>query len=460
MQATAIAEQPPNLPGIHEATEPETRPTTADESSMLDKSKSFAEQREQGIRKRAKPTNGFVKPPIPGHDRVAPVSVPQDSVMAAWLQDQRDIFAEELQATNPPPQPGRSFSQYLFNDAIPATGVFLAQTFRQMFYIAALLAVGFAMFSIYMNSPALIERLLDSLTPQPIIIGNGSAPAQLPRQVEVRLASLEKSVSSLAAVPQWTASAKSQIKSLETNQGRQADQLSQQNNELQGIRQRLSSPGAGKDTNSALRLMNFFSPKLGASIDPRLTSPTHANTLNWKQKLYMSLVWIPGPLPPAAVLEDWDEAADCWCAAASDKGKAQVGISIPYRVTPSKWTLEHTWKEGTFDISSAPKRIELWLQFSEEGAAKVRNARAEYLEGIATCSEPSGLDATFVCVGKALYDIDGPGHVQTFDLDVDLKSLHVASSSAVVRVTENYGQEWTCLYRVRLHGVIAGDDCV
>ena len=64
-------------------------------------------------------------------------------------------------------------------------------------------------------------------------------------------------------------------------------------------------------------------------------------------------------------------------------------------------------------------------------------------------------------IGSAHYQIQtknsGAGdvvdNVQTFKLDINQNDLSLSTREIMVMVTKNYGAAYTCLYRVRMHGV-------
>lgn len=203
----------------------------------------------------------------------------------------------------------------------------------------------------------------------------------------------------------------------------------------------------------ALKSVNFFSAGLGALVDPYLTSPSQARKpASWLAKLYLSTIWIPGSKPPMAALESWEEATDCWCAAASNHGhgKAQLAVRMPYTIFPTKFTIEHVPREGTLDIRSAPRWVEVWAEIANPD----QRVAAEERSVAVGCQVPVPR-AGYVCLARVEYRTDAVNHVQTFDLGVDLRSMGVGVKRVVVRVTENWGREWTCLYRVRMHGELA-----
>ncbi|KAF2103551.1 hypothetical protein NA57DRAFT_53068 [Rhizodiscina lignyota] len=206
---------------------------------------------------------------------------------------------------------------------------------------------------------------------------------------------------------------------------------------------------------NALNQVNFFSPKLGTIVNPHLTSATMAKgTKTVTQWLYALTPMVMTPNRPVEALLPWQEPGDCWCAAKAD-GKSQIGVILPYPVYPTAFVIEHVPKQGTLDIGSAPRDIELWVQAPSPAA---RDALANAYETInpgQPCLGGGSMPNNYVCVGKAVYDVDGWNHVQSFRLGVDFKALGIEVRQVVVRVTENHGQAWTCLYRTRLHGELA-----
>ncbi|KAG9587906.1 hypothetical protein KCV01_g12866, partial [Aureobasidium melanogenum] len=98
---------------------------------------------------------------------------------------------------------------------------------------------------------------------------------------------------------------------------------------------------------------------------------------------------------------------------------------------------------GTLDIGAAPREFEVWVR-SRVGA----EAPQSYNPHLGCGDAPeSGL----VCIGKASYDIHALNHVQNFDLE-DVDGAISFVDFAIIRFINNWGQDWTCIYRIRLHG--------
>lgn len=193
---------------------------------------------------------------------------------------------------------------------------------------------------------------------------------------------------------------------------------------------------------AALHSVNFFSRALGAVVDPHLTSPTMASR-GLTRRVLQKLTWIPGDLPPAAVLVGWEEPTDCWCAARSPgTGKAQIGIVMPHKIVPETLLVEHIPRDGTLDIGSAPRGMEVWVEVEDEGVR-------------AALGQPEDRPGEkFVRVGSFEYRVDALNHVQAFNLNSELLTQSPVNK-VVVRVTGTWGRDWACLYRLRMNGTPA-----
>ncbi len=207
----------------------------------------------------------------------------------------------------------------------------------------------------------------------------------------------------------------------------------------------------------ALKRVNFFSPHIGAVVDPHLTSPTQGWVpLSWAQLIFGSFSTVPQPPPPVMALERWEELSECWCSAEAPGGQSQLAVIMPLQIWPSAVTVEHMPREGSLDILSAPKWMELWVEVASprDLLAVTEYRRSSGLQEPFECSG-SPVGQGYACAGRWMYDIHGPNHVQTFRLDVDFQSLGVRVKKSVIRVTESWGRDYTCLYRLRMHGDVA-----
>ena len=193
---------------------------------------------------------------------------------------------------------------------------------------------------------------------------------------------------------------------------------------------------------------NYFSPGLGASIDPSLSSTTFTDTPQFRVARVMTKVIAKRRNPPITALMGWEEPGDCWCSTIdpTGKGQAQLAVSLRLPLFPKQVTVEHLPMSMTpaGDISSAPREIEFWVQTDEP-------VRQHYHSRNDKCSDGQ---QGWACMGAFKYNIHGSNHVQTFDLDAEVA---VPVNKVIVRVISNWGAKHSCIYRVRLHGDAADE---
>lgn len=193
-----------------------------------------------------------------------------------------------------------------------------------------------------------------------------------------------------------------------------------------------------------LKKPNYFSPGLGAIIEPGRTSSTFDNSSTSLGSWYRGRVRRANP--PLAALMKWEEFGDCWCAAPNPmRGYARLGVSVPRRLFPKQVTIEHApmTMSPTGKINNAPRNIELWAETDQP-------IKHHYGQSHNKCLDPGDLRGLgYVCLGAFKYNIHASNNVQTFDLDAELTA---STSRVVVQVTSNWGAPNTCIYRVRLHG--------
>jgi hypothetical protein len=206
----------------------------------------------------------------------------------------------------------------------------------------------------------------------------------------------------------------------------------------------------------SLSAVNYFSPNMGAVIDPSHSSPTalrSSKKVGWFGKPLQHLT-----APPVAAIMKWEEAGECWCAAKSTgiRGKAQLGIMTEHKIAPRRLIIEHIPKTGTQSISSAPQDFELWAETSsaetaEEWRRQLRNGHPHY---DAECAGASAPTDTSVCIASGTYDIHADNWVQSFDMFTGMENIfpQIGAVKFYYRVMSNWNSPQTCTYRVRLTG--------
>jgi len=79
-------------------------------------------------------------------------------------------------------------------------------------------------------------------------------------------------------------------------------------------------------------------------------------------------------------------------------------------------------------------------------------ARTDAGEEILTQPRSLPHSARYVRIAQFEYDADEPNAVQTFPVDEEVRNMEMDFGIVVLRVLSNWGQEFTCLYRFRVHG--------
>jgi hypothetical protein len=204
---------------------------------------------------------------------------------------------------------------------------------------------------------------------------------------------------------------------------------------------------------------NFFSPTLGAIVDPRLTSPTLRRSEGLRGRLYHMIFRDPSNSPPVRALTPWTENGDCWCAAQSNDGggRLSIGIFMRFDIIPTGITIEHPDTKQAVDATSAPQYLELWVRVARKDQHLEINSFLE--NNKIGCQSPRPhTSGRWVCLHVWYYNsgIKEPypqgGHVQRSEFRV---APDFAIDKAVIRVMQNWGQDYTCLYQVKMDGIIS-----
>jgi hypothetical protein len=206
----------------------------------------------------------------------------------------------------------------------------------------------------------------------------------------------------------------------------------------------------------SMTAVNYFSPNMGAVVDPRHSSPTALRPSK-------RLGWFGKPrhrpsAPPVTAIMQWGEAGEAWCAAKSEgiHGKAQLAIMTEHTIIPRRLIVEHIPSTGAQSIGSAPQDVELWAEmFTDEKAEEwKRQLRRGHPHYDAECAQAGPPTNTSVCLTSGTYDIHAENWVQSFDMFIDLEDQfpRIGAAKYFYRVKTNWQSEQTCTYRVRLTG--------
>ncbi|KAG6849782.1 hypothetical protein H0H93_005168 [Arthromyces matolae] len=204
----------------------------------------------------------------------------------------------------------------------------------------------------------------------------------------------------------------------------------------------------------------------GASVIPSLTSPTHQikpHTISGALFGYITGNGYAVGRPPVWALHHDIHPGHCWAISGHS---GQLGVSLAAPIYIDAVTIDHVAAEVAFDMSSAPREMELWgLVEGQDNLDKVtkwkeekQRRQEEARENGEEVEEEPKIPSTFpraplyVRIAKFAYDIHAPKNVQTFEVDPELRAYGVDFGVVVLTMNSNWGQEYTCLYRLRVHG--------
>ena len=166
--------------------------------------------------------------------------------------------------------------------------------------------------------------------------------------------------------------------------------------------------------------------------------------------------------PPVTALHQEEHSGYCWPFKGQD---GQLGVALAHPTLVEEVTIDHIPKEMAFDIRSAPRQMEVWgLVEGKDNVEKLkawraeRAARKEAGEDLGTYDDDVVYPKTlpkqpeYIRLTNFSYDIHASHNVQTFAVDPEIKKLGIDFGIVALRVLNNWGHTFTCIYRFRVHG--------
>lgn len=191
----------------------------------------------------------------------------------------------------------------------------------------------------------------------------------------------------------------------------------------------------------------------GARVNPLLTSPTYYHSPKSFVKRLGSYLfggagstW--GHQPAMALFQDTNVGM-CWAFPGSQGG---LGIRLSEKVLITDVSVEHVHREISKNIGSAPRQWSLYALISDDAA---RSQIESINDGLYDYIPPANLPRGYTLLIKGEYDInnDEDKTIQTVPVPAAIRRLNIPVEQVIFTVGSNWGNaDYTCLYRVRVHG--------
>ena len=210
-----------------------------------------------------------------------------------------------------------------------------------------------------------------------------------------------------------------------------------------------------QNTYDAMHSINWFSPKMGAVIVPRQTSPTAKLPYEVADRGWFASSLKRFAAPPVAALMPWEETGDCWCAAKTEAmGKLQLAVITERKIMPHQLIIEHIPTDAQLDRHCAPKYFQLWAEmYDKEEAEEAKDRIHRFNDQYYGCSDESSPPSeSSICIAQGTYNRDAENWVQSYRMlfYTHHEESKVETGKFYFRVTENWGSPQTCVYRLRL----------
>ncbi|KAL1949308.1 hypothetical protein VTO73DRAFT_8189 [Trametes versicolor] len=231
-----------------------------------------------------------------------------------------------------------------------------------------------------------------------------------------------------------------------------------------------------RNSKDTLARVDYALHSAGAHIIPSLTSDTAEVRPQGVLSTFTGLLTGGSGFaigrPPVTALHHEIHTGHCWPFPGS---QGQLGVALAAPVYITDVTIDHVAKEVATDMRSAPRQMELWgLVEGQDNVGKYREwkaSRAAAREEAESRGEPIPANLIddivyprslpkspeYVRIANFTYDIHSPDYVQTFPAREDIRELGIDFGVVALLVKSNWGKEFTCLYRMRIHGEPVGE---
>ncbi|KAG9121962.1 hypothetical protein FRC07_001856, partial [Ceratobasidium sp. 392] len=237
--------------------------------------------------------------------------------------------------------------------------------------------------------------------------------------------------------------------------GQQHEQLTIGSNAFEQVVQR-AVLATTKDT---LARADFAMYTGGARVIPEYTSPTFSvSAPGWRGMLGIGTVY--GRSPAVALVPDIN-VGNCWPFAGS---QGQIAVLLSRSVRVDSVTIDHASKDVAYDLKAAPRKFVVWgLVEGADNLAKLAQYRKQAETQSIGANPESEVQAEeapsqdSIKLAEFEYDINESSHIQTFAVPDDVRAAGIDVGVVIFKIRSSWGDpNFTCIYRVRVHGETAG----
>lgn len=195
----------------------------------------------------------------------------------------------------------------------------------------------------------------------------------------------------------------------------------------------------------------------GGRVVGQLTSPTYVPHPRWWKRVWNSELTHLRPTELAITPDN--RAGNCWPMHGSH---GSLGVKLVEDIAPRSITVEHLSRHLAYRNDTAPKQISVWGLQPIRGRRHTGNlyvTKGLYLsiEHGLPHLHPEYYYRDFVLLGNLTYDILADTPIQTLELIREVEELDLFMDTLLFVFENNWGNgDYTCIYRVRVHGKSLG----